>query len=583
MGAPEDLNDVAVSEERHLKVLESILSLDRALAAIPQDAPIEAMFKTVNIHLRRMFGFHAVGFFLVNPADFSYQLSLADPPGEESALSTEGNRAIEDGIFGWALRRNQALVQMAADSRQLVLHPLLAPRSTLGMLAALAPPDFNTSPCSLTFLSVVMSKVALVAQNRNLHADLRAHNQQLEQAVAQRTQEAVDAMHAAEAANRAKSEFLANVSHEIRTPLDGLVDLTGRLLQSGLAPTQRLYAETARGSAEALLAVVNDVLEFSKIEAGRLTVESIDFDLRDLIERLLAMMRPRAEEKRLEFVTVVSPEIPSALRGDPGRLRQVLVNLVGNAIKFTNAGTVRVRVALESEISERAQLRFHVDDTGIGIPTAAQELLFQRFSRADPSATREFGSTGLGLAISKQLVDLMGGQIGVRTQEGIGSEFWFSVWLAKQHPDGRQMLPASPSDSDRASGGAQTTEQADVAAVVDARVFDQALLLARLADDRAAAATVARSFLEDTPKQMELLESFSKVGDRVGIARQARTIYCAAATVGGIALAPIAIDLEKAGKAGDLASVGALVAQLQRGFQALKPAMAASDILRGSG
>jgi signal transduction histidine kinase/HPt (histidine-containing phosphotransfer) domain-containing protein len=583
MDTPEDLNDVAESEERHLRVLESILSLDRALAAIPQDAPVETLFKTVGLFLRQMFGFQAVGFFLVNPADFSYQLSLADPPEEQSALSTEGNRAIEDGIFGWALRRNQALVQMAADSRQFVLHPLLAPRSTLGMLAALAPQDFNASPSSLTFLSVVMSKVALVAQNRNLHADLRAHNQQLEQAVARRTKEAVDAMHAAEAANRAKSEFFANVSHEIRAPLDGLIDLTGRLLQSGLAPTQRLYAETARGSAQSLLAVVNDILDFSNIEAGRLTIESIDFDLRDLIERLLAMMRPRAEEKRLEFVTVVSPEIPSALRGDPGRLRQVLVNLVGNAIKFTHAGTVRIRVVLESEISERAQLRFHVDDSGIGIPTAAQDLLFQRFSQADPSATREFGGTGLGLAISKQLVDIMGGQIGVRSEEGVGSEFWFSVWLAKQHPDGRQMLPASAVDSDQAPGGTEATEPADIAAVVDARVFDQALLLARLADDRAAAATVARSFLEDAPKQMELLESFSKVGDRAGIARQARTIYCAAATVGGVALAPIALDLEKAGKAGDLPSVGALVAELQRGFDALVPAMAVSGILRDLG
>jgi PAS domain S-box-containing protein len=183
MGDGKDLDDIGLLETRHLQFLEAILSLDRALAAIPQDAAMEAILETVNIHLKQVLSFQAVAFFLVNPNDFSHELAFIDPPEEKAALSRETDQAIDTGIFGWALKRNQALVQMAEDSRQFVLHPLTTPRSTIGMLAAFAHPDFNASSSSLVFLSVIMSKVALSIENGFLHAELHAHNQQLKQAV----------------------------------------------------------------------------------------------------------------------------------------------------------------------------------------------------------------------------------------------------------------------------------------------------------------------------------------------------------------------------------------------------------------
>jgi len=185
MGDVKDLDDVGLLETRHLQSLEAILSLDRALATIPQNAPTEAILKTVNLHLKQALNFQAIAFFLVNPNSFTHELAFTDPPEEKAALSRETDHAIETGIFGWALKRNQALIQMAEDSRQFVLHPLTTPRSTIGMLAAFAHPDFNASSASLVFLSVIMSKVALSIENGLLHAELRAHNQQLGQAVVQ--------------------------------------------------------------------------------------------------------------------------------------------------------------------------------------------------------------------------------------------------------------------------------------------------------------------------------------------------------------------------------------------------------------
>ena len=236
----------------------------------------------------------------------------------------------------------------------------------------------------------------------------------------------------ADEANRSKSEFLANMSHEIRTPMNGVIGLVDLLLDSPLPPKQREYAKTISDSANALLSIINEILDFSKIEARKLTLESVGFNLMEVVEGSLDIAARDAQEKRIELAEFVKPNVPIHLKGDPVRLRQVLTNLVSNAVKFTSEGEIVVTVSKESETANQIVLRFEVKDTGIGIAPELQGHLFQAFRQADTSTTRKFGGTGLGLAISKQLALLMGGEIGVSSTPGNGSTFWFTAKFEMQ-------------------------------------------------------------------------------------------------------------------------------------------------------
>lgn len=418
-----------LEEERRsvAQILEAALSSVTFSVAVDDSFTEEDLLRQAAQRLRSFVRFRTTAFYLVSGDGLDFDCRYCGPNDALPWVEHEKDILIEDGTVAWCIDRNRSVTVTASDgATPILLHAIISQNRSMGLFLGVPDEDEREIlDVSFAFLTVILEATAGLLQNAELYRTISRLNDELEGKVL-RLEESERAL---EDANRSKDSFLANISHEIRTPMNGIIGMGTLLSQTRLDENQTEMTRTILSESEHMMRLLNDLLDISKIEAGRLDFEQIPFDLRELLRNLRSTYGRMAESKGLAFVMETDPLLPGALVGDAGRVRQVFANLLGNAVKFTRQGSVSVRVSLLSRTADRCRILARIEDTGIGIPPETIERLFQPFTQADASTSRLYGGSGLGLAISRRLVGMMGGRIEVESDPGEGSTFRFTLDL----------------------------------------------------------------------------------------------------------------------------------------------------------
>ncbi len=435
--------------------LEKALSVGDFQEGLNKHGSSDHILLQAQQRINHLISFEASALFLVNDDTSDFEMTICEPSESRHFIQKESDTLIDNGFFGWALREKKGvLIESENDSRQFLLHVISTHSQMKGMFVGILDGQNQSIPESSRYLlSIILLNTANALESIEFHRLMQEQNIILETKVEERTkeleknikglQEEVSkrkqiedelkkSKETAEAASISKGEFLANMSHEIRTPLNGIIGMLEMAMDSDLNNDLREILNTVNTEAESLLEIINGVLDFSKIEAGKLELEEIPFNLSYLLEDLRKGFAFQAEQKGIEFISTMDSDLPHKLIGDPVRLRQILVNLAGNALKFTHKGSITVHTELQETSGEKLKMLFMVKDTGIGIPKDQHDNIFGEFTQADGSTTRIYGGTGLGTSISRQLAIMMGGEIGLDSEEGKGSTFWFTALFQKQ-------------------------------------------------------------------------------------------------------------------------------------------------------